>query len=244
MGRWNEPIDLGMVEVYWLAILQPKGFLRVLEFFITILTFSLTAGFTAAAIQHCIVPDTDNATNITVTNRVISPYPFYEFQFQPYNTSEVTTLYPIGNGPQFFVCWGVFTMFYCIVAALVYITLSKKFVISGLTSLPDWLVIVDLLMTCIWIFLWVLAFLIWAIQSNILKGSIVNHLNSQKYCEAGAYAQSFAQTDISLTFSFLLMFTLVCNVYFILKDTSYYMRWKESKKRSYAPPSAAGDEVY
>ena len=51
MVQWNEPIDLGVVEFYWLALLQPKGFLKILQFIISILTFSLTAGFTATAVQ-------------------------------------------------------------------------------------------------------------------------------------------------------------------------------------------------
>ena len=242
MGKWNEPIDLEVIEVYWLAIFQPKGFLRVLEFFIAILTFSLTAGFTAVANQHCTVFTAPK--NMTVTNQVLSPYPFNEFQFHAYNGTVISTPFPLGSGPQFFVCWGVFTMLYCFVAVLVYMSLSKKFVVPGLTSLPDWLVVIDLLMTCLWIFIYVLAFLIWAIQSNVLKASIVTHLNNQNYCANRAYLISFAQTDISLTFSFLLMFILVCNVYFVLKDTSYYMRWTENRKKSYPPPPAAGDEVY
>ena len=244
MGKLTDPIDLGVVEVYWLAILQPKGFLKVLEFFIAILTFSLTAGFTAVAIQHCTISNNGSIINDTFTNHVFSPYPFDQFQFRAHNGSTSTAPYPIGNGPQFFVCWGVFTMFYSIVAILVYMSLSKKFVISGLTSLPDWLVVVDFLMTCVWVFMYVLAFLIWAIQSNVLKASIVDYLDNQKYCANKAYPLSFAQTDISLTFAFLLMFVLVCNVYFVLKDTSYYMRWKENRQKSYNPPSAAGEEVY
>ncbi|KAI6654821.1 synaptophysin-like protein 1 [Oopsacas minuta] len=242
MGQWNEPIDLGVVEFYWLAIFQPKGFLKVIQFFIAILTFSLTAGFTAVAVQNCVI--TANNQNTTAVNRVLSPYPFFQYELHANNTVSYADTH-IGNGPQFFVCWGVFTMFYCIVAVLVYMFLSKKFVMSGLTSLPDWLVILDLIGTCFWIFMWVLAFLIWAVQSNTLKYLVVNYLEANKIgnCTT-AYSLSFAQTDISLTFSFLLIFVWCCNIYFIVKDTSYYIRWSENRKKSYAPPQAASHETY
>lgn len=242
MVQWNEPIDLGVVEFYWLALLQPKGFLKILQFIISILTFSLTAGFTATAVQSCLEVVDNN--NISVVNRVNSPYPFQNYELYANNTVK---LFPtnIGHGPQFFVCWGVFTMFYAIVAVLVYMFLSKKFVVSGLTALPDWLVIFDLIANCFWVIMWFLAFLVWAIESNMLKFFVVNFLSAQKFANcSAAKSQSFAQTDISLTFSFLLIFIWVCNIYFIVKDTSYYIRWSESRKKSYAPPDAASGETY
>ena len=241
MQRWREPIDLGVVEFYWLAILQPKGFLKILEFFIAILTFSLTAGYVATATQECIV--TNN-----VTNFVVSSYPFSQFQFTSHNgtTEQIDT--GIGNGAQYFVAWGVFTLFYCIAAVIVYMLLSVKFLVNGLESLPDWLVLIDLVASIFWIFMWFIAFLVWAVESHLLRSAILNDFGIVNLCPAnsspGADYKTFAQIDISLTFSFLLMFVWICNLYFIVKDTKYYIEWSKRRADKYTPPPRAAEETY
>lgn len=237
--QYLEPIDLGIVDLNLKAILQPKGFFKVIEFLIAILTFSLTAGFSGSATFRC--QTNSNLTEATVA----SAYPFDMFYFQSYingtkNSSYVTDMSSNSSTPQFFVAWGVFTMFYCIIAVLVYTFLTGKFKIFE--KLPGLLVYIDLISHVVWIFITFVAFLAWAIVSHNIRNQLYYFVSA--CAPRSTDLSTFAQIDISLLFCFLSLVLWCANIYFVLKDTDIFIDWLNKRKQNYSPSKSASQEVY
>jgi hypothetical protein len=118
-------------EIHWKAPIQPKGFLKIIEMVLALLAFALVAGFTAT--NHASCAGWNNTAKILpATIESNSRYPFNELMvaidIADPNDTHVLPLefsYNLGasyqQSSQFFVAWGVLTIFYGIISLLVYI---------------------------------------------------------------------------------------------------------------------------
>ena len=141
-------------KVHWKAPLQPKGFLKIIEFvsaelihygggsifkpvstflqFLAIIALSLVAGFMVeTSVDFACEPA--GAYNYTLTAK----YPFRHFKQSETMTAldgEVmeetsTEILKDGGVPraaEYFVGWGTLTLFYCVIAVLVYMLVTAN----------------------------------------------------------------------------------------------------------------------
>ena len=119
---------------------NPFPFLTNLFQFLAIIAFSLVAGFSISpSLDFACLPDIANNYSLKIS------YPFRDIEQTLTDDLDVVTKSTksvsdggIARSAEFFVAWGVLTMFYCIIALVVYMLVTAN---EGLEKVFDFLVI-------------------------------------------------------------------------------------------------------
>lgn len=221
------------MEVHWKAPLQTKGFLKIIEFFIALLALALVAGFSTSTTADCRFAGTE----VNVTAAFSASYPFGEYSITttahhfvgaiPSNVTQSRLLDPsIMQTAQFFVVWGSFTMIYSVVAILVYMFITAN---EQLEKVFDFLVYCDLVFHIVWVVCWFIASVEWAVGYHRLRGELYGVVQSFGSQCSNIVEGLYVQAAIAVVFGFLLFFLWAVNIFWVVIDTSIYIRWRRSR---------------
>jgi hypothetical protein len=185
--------------------------------------------------------------NFTLT----ADYPFRHIQqslrsTRPNGTDHSTKTFPDGGVPrsaEFFVGWGVLTLFYCIIALLVYmfVTANERF-----ERTFDIAVVLDIILHVVWILCWFIASVDWAVAFYRIDDVLHNYMDSLESSECGGQNESeiiqvfendresviYVQAQIAVVFGFLMQLLFAVNIWWLIIDTSWYINWKARRGHS------------
>lgn len=229
------------LQIHWWAPLQAKGFLKIVEFILALLTLSLVAGFSIdPKISYRCVAGLVGNYSYTFS----AGYPFDHLEErQTINTvrnatRQVTITGGVEQSAQYFVAWGSLTLFYCVIAILVYMLVTAN---KGIEKAFDFLVATDIVFHAVWVLCWFIASVQWAVAFNKLKSDIDDLSNSLKLFDCSGNAQDvdrsngsdlYVQAAISVVFGFLIQFVWAANIWWLVIDTSWYINWRASRNQS------------
>ncbi|KAL5515397.1 hypothetical protein EMCRGX_G000557 [Ephydatia muelleri] len=240
------------MELHWKAPLQPKGFLKILEWLFAFLATILVGTYNFSETAPC--PQVYSLGNCpgNVTFSVAYPFdsvsvghqcvPGYTVITPPSNRTVIYPIFDFGlsdsiqSGAQFFVVWGSATLFYSVIAILIYILLTAN---KGLEQIMSILIWVDLGFTVFWAFMWFVASVVWATYMNQLKNEFNSHLTNPNNDETSLIGcggvtpttislsgGSLVQAAIAVVFGFTNVLLWGANIYWVLIDTAWYIQWK------------------
>ncbi|XP_019858913.1 PREDICTED: synaptophysin-like protein 1 isoform X1 [Amphimedon queenslandica] len=224
------------MEIHWRAPLQLKGFLKIVEMIIALLALSLVAGFTATNRAEC---NWWNGTKVCqITAKASYPYTIVNVTYQPSCEANATSDVLSGDYKQaaeFFVAWGSLTLFYGIIAILVYMFATAN---SKWEWVINYLILVDLVFHVVWVLCWFIASVEWAVVQNEMKSYIKTKVIHDKYlansCNDTTYNEpgSYAQAAIADVFGFTSIVLWGVNIFWVVIDTSFYLQWKAKRSSS------------
>ncbi|XP_068170959.1 synaptophysin-like protein 2a [Antennarius striatus] len=204
-------LDLGPLK-------EPIGFIRVLEWVFSIFAFATTGGYSGS-------------TSFSVTCSPDIPvkaefgYPF-RLPAKPYtiptcNSTATTNAYLRGDfssSAEFFVCIGVFGFLYCTATLVLY--LGYQNVYRQTSRGP----IIDLVLTAIFAFLWLVSSSAWAKGLTDVKTTTDPDFLI-KTCPAACNAGDpphMGRLNASVIFGFLNLILWAGNCWFIYKETPFH----------------------
>lgn len=209
------------------VMLEPRGFIRAIEFILAIVAFGTTGGYHSEG---------NIAKKCGQSNQDIKISVSYPFNLE---STEIT--YPVCNGTaftgnktatldgdfsptsQWFVFVGVMAFLITLAAMIFYVAFESKF-----RENQDQLVTVgDLAITVLWTFLWLTAAAAWAWGVGQVKHftSYAEVLKLVECDDASCYYDvklEYGPLNASVAFAFLSMFVWAGNVWFVYKETPYH----------------------
>ncbi|KAF4093573.1 hypothetical protein AMELA_G00003450 [Ameiurus melas] len=207
-------LDLGPLK-------EPLGFIRLLEWLFSIFAFATTGGYEGFLIMtlNC---QKEAAQDVTAK----FAYPFRlqssSFLIPQCNASlPANTTYLSGDfssSPQFFVSVGVFAFLYCTFTLILY--LGYQQVYRETTRGP----VVDLILTGIFAFLWLVSSSAWGKGLADVKHS-TNPENLLGYCTPKCETKAFpamGRLNSSVVCGFLNLILWAGNCWFIFKETPFH----------------------
>ncbi|XP_037070639.1 synaptophysin-like [Pollicipes pollicipes] len=227
------------------AVKEPRGFMKVLQFFFAILAFATTTSFSTHFTFHATV----SACNATGGRDVVRQDVVYPFALdhvflkqqvcnQPAVQASFHFQTDVSSDAKFFVAIGVVCMLYSMAALAGYTLFSERYAESRFLPSADFVVHGVLAV------LWLAASSAWADGTGTLKAGCNPELwlnqvcatNQQISCEFAPddFNGSFAKLHISLLIGFLNMFLWASNMWFLYKETPWF-------KTAQAPDSDTGN---
>ncbi|XP_038069580.1 synaptophysin-like [Patiria miniata] len=224
------------------VLLEPKGFLRIIEFVLAVLTFATTAGY-----QSSVIYKITCSGNYVFDLKYNFSYPFNLLKFgdacAPVNST--VDAYP-GGKASFFVAIGVLAMLYCIVTLIWYVFLEVKFIKLDLVPAAD------LVLTAAFALFFFLASCAWASGVDTVKywttyenfiekfyKSICN--NPMNKC-VGVTPANYASLNASIIFGFLNFLVWLGNCWFVLKETVWFKNRQEQQQQE-SPEKVPANDV-
>lgn len=216
------------------VLLEPKGFIRGIEFVLAICMFATTAGYNSMFSFH--VNCTSSGTNRTTYPQDIEYYFGYPFSFESINTCFGPVF--LGESPsgsaKFFVVVGVFAMLYTIAALVWYVVLEVKYLQYEIVS------IVDFVATAVFTLLFFIASCAWAAGVSTVKfwtnldnltqeGGILSFCNEDGNTCTSMQTASYGALNISILFGFLNVLVWGGNVWFVWKETPWFRARSENQ---------------
>ncbi|XP_033647831.1 synaptophysin-like [Asterias rubens] len=213
-------------EPYRLRVLmEPKGFIRIIEFVLAVLMFATTAGYNGIY-----------SYNVTCTGYLHQmKYMFgYPFDFKSFpifcepNTSVTEIPIPayVGGKASFFVAIGVLAMIYCILSLVWYVFLEVRYLTFDLVPAADFVTTVVFsvfffLSACIWAS-GVSTVKYWTTFDNVKKELLTIPCNTAgNTCEQQSFP-NYASINISVVFGFLNCVVWAGNGWFVFKETMWF----------------------
>jgi hypothetical protein len=222
---------------------QPRGLLRLFEFFFAMLAFSFCAGF-GSNLSFDI--KCSNGDNTTAEQQSVVSYYSYPFQLDHMDPvkvqvcgqeTEVSFPGDFSSDAQFFVFIGVICWLYSLLSLLVYTFLTDAYEETN-KNLP----IIDLVMAVIIAFFWLASSSAWGHGLSQLKNvgdpenwiyqdvedapaAICRKNAEDKYVEqiiescSTTFAGNFAGGNVSVLLGFLNVFLWSANTWFLYKET-------------------------
>ncbi|KAK2821207.1 hypothetical protein Q7C36_020550 [Tachysurus vachellii] len=207
-------LDLGPLK-------EPLGFIRLLEWLFTIFAFATTGGYVGSLTMLLNCPD-------KVPHEITAHfgYPF-RLQSQPFNIPSCNSSQPpnstflrgdFSSSAEFFVSVGVFGFLYCTFTLILY--LGYQHVYRETTRGP----IVDLVLTGIFAFLWLVSSSAWGKGLTDVKYA-TNPDTLLDYCSPKCVTKIFpamGRLNSSVVFGFLNLILWAGNCWFIYKETPFH----------------------
>lgn len=218
---------------------EPRGFIKIIQFFVAIFAFSTTAGYYSEfKVESTLV----NPPNATRTVLVKFSYPFDEAKVYSTilhgNTSKKddTTVdldSKFKSESQFFVFVGVISFLYCIVALVYYVALEDpaKYGPGGVGRTIISFATVDFFVTMVLALFWFAGSVAWAAGFPDLKDGTdaEEYIKSSGQCKPSIASScrvlekaGYAGLTISVLFGFLSCFLWCANVWFVYKETHWH----------------------
>jgi len=230
------------------VLFEPRGFIRFLQFILSIVAFATTSGF-HEVLQ---VFFTCGGGKEQLMDFPIS-YPFrideteQAFTACDNVTQKMLRLEGDFSPPaQWFVSVGVFSFLLSMASIVFYVGFESSFRLSH----ERMVTIADFAVTVLFAFLWLTAAAAWAKGSNDLKsytsfGMIVKIedyasecATKDASCRLGAVLQS-SKISASVAFGFLNFFLWVSNIWFVYKESPFHPEPSKDISQDAAPAAAA-----
>ncbi|XP_042748768.1 synaptophysin-like protein 1 isoform X1 [Lagopus leucura] len=215
------------LQVDYGLLLEPLGFIKVLEWIFSIFVFSTCGSFHG---ETTLLVSCRGVVNKTVTAVFAYPFRLNTVQFSAPDSSRCggtwTDIYLVGNfssSAQFFVTLAALAFLYCIAALVVYI--GYKHVYQHNSKFP----LTDLAVTIVTTFLWLVSTSAWAKALADIKIStgagIIPLIDScrapETTCHFGSVT-SMRSLNVSVVFGLLNMVLWGGNIWFVYKDTNLH----------------------
>uniref|UniRef100_A0A8C9ESZ3 Synaptophysin like 1 n=1 Tax=Pavo cristatus TaxID=9049 RepID=A0A8C9ESZ3_PAVCR len=208
-------------------LLEPLGFIKVLEWIFSIFVFSTCGGFHG---ETTLLVSCKGVVNKTVTAVFAYPFRLNTVRFSAPDSNRCdgtwTDIYLVGNfssSAQFFVTLAALAFLYCIAALVVYI--GYKHVYQHNSKFP----LTDLAVTIVTTFLWLVSTSAWAKALADIKIStgagIIPLIDSCKAPETTCHfgsVTSMRSLNVSVVFGLLNMILWGGNIWFVYKDTNLH----------------------
>ncbi|CAI8014674.1 Synaptophysin [Geodia barretti] len=248
--KWE--YQVGPLTLNFRVLLEPKGFLRILMVIISILTFSITAGFTNVPNNNSLSCTTSDNVSREVSLEFNYPFraqnfkavyiPFDEFianvsrnESSCQQTSGFDTRSFAGFA-QYFVAMGVLSFLYCLGILFVYILF-----INPQLSFAKWIILFDFVASFLFAFLYLLADILWSAGISGMDTYVETELRRRGdnclRCPGSMNTDSglFAQPAISVVFGWLLCFVWLSSIWFVYKDTHWHKDRAGPLSENYSP---------
>jgi len=207
------------------VLLEPRGFIRFLQFILSIVAFATASGFSTIVKFHI---NCDNKDPFSVDYPVDYPFRIDEHENTFTDCANVTRNAKIEGdfspSAQWFVSVGVFSFLLSLASMVFYVLFESSYRLSHERIIT----IGDFAITCLFTFFWLTAASAWAKAANDLK-----HFTSQDYlvklppfdevctkpefCRTSQLASS--KMSASVAFGFLNMFLWASNIWFVYKES-------------------------
>ncbi|NWX49626.1 SYPL1 protein, partial [Steatornis caripensis] len=218
-------------------LLEPLGFIKVLEWIFSIFAFATCRGFQG---ETTLLVSCEGVVNKTVTAAFSYPFRLNTVVFSAPDPKRCggnwTDIYLVGNfssSAQFFVALAVLVFLYCIAALVVYI--GYKRVYQQKSNFP----FTDLAITVITAFLWLVSTFAWLkALVDIKKSTGASIIPGAESCKAPGTTCRFVSVtsmgtlNVSVVFGVLNVVLWGGNIWFVYKKTSLH---KHSNRISQTP---------
>jgi len=223
---------------------QPRGFLRVLQWFIAMLAFATCANYSSYLEFKIVCSDKEKDEHMV---KQAFQYPFKLDSMEPlqfetlcgsHNASKIYFPGDFSSDAQFFVFTGVTTWLYCFLSIAVYVFFTNLYT-DEQKNVP----MIDFCVTVIIAVFWLAGSSAWANSLNGLKNEAKpsNWFDSKAggpcqksevgnqiwqyidHCE-DMFAGSFGGANISVIFGFLSFFLWACNLWYLYKETGWFTK--------------------
>ncbi|MCL4136493.1 UNVERIFIED_CONTAM: hypothetical protein GTU68_044127 [Idotea baltica] len=201
---------------------EPRGFIKVLQFLFTICSFATTTSF--MSVLRLSVTCKDNTSDL-VTIPISYSFKLYQMTVSACSGGEsVVFRQDFSSDSQFFVAVGVLAFLYTIVALFIYTVFEKVY--SSDARVPT----ADLAFHCIFAILFLAASSAWANSLSGLKSATTIETiiaENPTFCSSNSCAISeepdFSKLNISVILGFLNVFLFSSNLWFIYKETIFFV---------------------
>ncbi|NXD69731.1 SYPL1 protein, partial [Eolophus roseicapillus] len=208
-------------------LLEPLGFIKVLEWIFAIFAFATCGGFQG---ETTLLVSCQDVVNKTVTAAFAYPFRLNTVVLSApdpnFCDGTWTDVYLEGNfssSARFFVTLAVLVFLYCIAALVVYI--GYKHVYNQNRRFP----LTDLAITVITAFLWLVSTFAWAkVLADIKMSTGASIILGIESCKAPGTACYFAAVtsmgalNVSVVFGLINMILWGGNIWFVYKDTNLH----------------------
>ncbi|XP_009874602.1 PREDICTED: synaptophysin-like protein 1 [Apaloderma vittatum] len=220
------------------VLLEPLGFIKVLEWIFSIFAFATCGGFRG---ETTVLVSCKGVVNKTVTAAFAYPFALNTVVFSAPDPRRCggtwMDVYLVGNfscSAQFFVTLAVLVFLYCIAALVVYI--GYKHVYQQKSKFP----LIDLAVTSITAFLWVVSTFAWTkAVSDIRVSTGASLISGIQSCKLPTTTCRFVSVtgmgtlNVSALSGLLNMVLWGGNIWFVYKDTDLYIRSKRISPGTY-----------
>ncbi|XP_054032542.1 synaptophysin-like protein 2 [Dryobates pubescens] len=215
-----------LAGVRWGRLLEPLGFIKVLEWLFAIFAFGACGSFSGetGATVRC---EGDAPEMSAIAVQFGYPFRLYQIPFSaPDCAGESQTLHLVGDfsaPAEFFVTLGVFSFLYAMVALVLYLRFHSLY--SENKKLP----FADFCVTLCFAFLWLVAAAAWgkglsdvkaATRPSSLLAAMAVCQGPDVTCSAGT-TPAMGLANISVLFGFLNFLLWAGNCWFVLQETQW-----------------------
>ncbi|NWI90456.1 SYPL1 protein, partial [Pitta sordida] len=211
-------------------LLEPLGFVKVLEWIFAVFAFATCGGFRG---ETALLVSCKGVVNKTVTASFAYPFRLNTVEFSAPDPegcggtwTDVHLVGDFSSSAQFFVTLAALVFLYCIAAMVVYIGYNHVYQQSNKFPLTD------MIISVLTAFLWLVSTFVWAKALVDIKmstrASIIPEIES---CKAPGTTCSFVSVtsmgilNVSVVFGLLNMLLWGGNVWFLYKDTKLHNQW-------------------
>ncbi|CAM5085581.1 unnamed protein product [Eretmochelys imbricata] len=239
------PQKMTGLQVNLSPLLEPLGFMKVLEWIFSIFVFATCGGYkgTTTILVSC-----KGVVNKTVTAAFAYPFRLNTAVFSAPDPTRCsgtwTDFHLVGNfssSAQFFVTFAVLVFLYCIAALVLYVGYMHLYQNTG--KIP----LIDLVITVMAAFLWLVSTSAWAKALTDIKistgPSIVQEIASCKLPGSTclfASVTSMGTLNVSVAFGLLNMILWGGNAWFVYKETSLHNPSNSTSQSSGIYPPTTG----
>lgn len=233
----SQTVENGRFE----AVKEPIGFIKIVQFFMAILAFSIAVNGSSSLALNAKCDATATDTKYSTFEASYSyPYDLTKVSFKntaacPSDTPKpdreklTTEGYNIKSSAEWFVFVGVTSFLYSLVMLVVYVFMKHKY--DNNIYLP----LIDFCVTVLFALFWFIADIAWAkaisdIQHHTNTENVISSLpglckkvgdSASRDCLVKAYA-SYGSIIISCIIGFCNLILWAGNIWFVLKETTWY----------------------
>jgi len=226
------------------VLLEPKGFIRIVEFILAIFAFATCSGYSETGQFSVICQGPPKYVSINL----YYPYRLTESISVPKNACETdsTAVHAaIGSegSSQFFVFVGVWSFLTCLATLVLYVVFDE------MSQVVHWIPQVDLIHSAVIVFGWLVGSSAWAqgltdikSESNLdswmkRQPNCINIVDKQEKECAIVNGIDYATLNVSVIFGFLCMAVWFGNLWFLFKETKWFRARQEQQQQN---PSGGG----
>uniref|UniRef100_A0A8C5P6J0 Synaptophysin like 2 n=1 Tax=Leptobrachium leishanense TaxID=445787 RepID=A0A8C5P6J0_9ANUR len=225
--RTSRVIKNPLTGLRWRRLEEPLGFIKLLEWLFAIFAFGSCGSYSGETAATVTCKEAETETNLI---SVPFGYPFrlYRQRYEMPGCADIEKRIMHLNGDfsapaEFFVTMGVFAFLYSMFALVIYLRFHEQY--TQIRRVP----IVDLCVTGVFAFLWLVAASAWGkglmdvklatYPLSLLSPMPVCQLEKAT-CSIGT-APYFGLANISVLFGFLNFFIWAANLWFVFKETAW-----------------------
>uniref|UniRef100_T1IT37 MARVEL domain-containing protein n=1 Tax=Strigamia maritima TaxID=126957 RepID=T1IT37_STRMM len=223
------------MEVNTTVLKEPRGFIKILEFVMSIFAFATTSGFSSYFSYKIL----DAGVGCSLSeNKVTYGYPFRLDELDVigcYNTTRYSISGDFASQSQYFVATGVLSFLFSLAITIFYVLKEKMYETIPIVPMADfWLTVVMAIF-------WLTSSSAWAQGLADLKiftnpKSFHIYLCPKVACVDPLFEGNFATLNVSVLLGFLNFFLWAANLWFIYKETTWFLNRTQGPIQPGQPP--------